>query len=149
METNIKKRETVSTCELDGRTFEINAYDPMLGNYILVQCINFVLPFGIGKNLADAVGTENVSAPAAKMMSKEEFVNFQKDILVTINEVLPGGNKTPVLRANGTYGTTDVTSKMLIRLMVASLAFNFKDFFSDIPLTNDSTPLQNLMSAIM
>ena len=134
---NIKKHETSSVYEMDGRRFIINAFDPMTGNYLLMQVISFILPFGIGDALGKAVGTEGTSTlkigSTGKMMGKEEFISFQKDVLSTIQEEYDSGNRSPVVRENGTYGVSDVTMQMLIKLLIASLAFNFKDFFEEIP----------------
>lgn len=133
--SNFKKHETFTTYEVNDRKFIINAYDPMTGNYILFQVINFVLPFGLDNMVKQEVGTEmrTSSVGSSKMMSKEDFINFQKDILVTINEEMPGGHLAPVLRENGTYGISDVTMTLVLKLLVASLAFNFKDFFKEFP----------------
>lgn len=134
MET-MNKRETVSTFNLNDREFEINAYDPMEGNYILAQILAFVLPFGIGDMLSASVGTEkqNVIPTSGKMMSKQDFMSLQIDILKTVKEVYSTGEKSPVVRENGTYGVSDVSMMMVLKLIVASLAFNFKDFFREVP----------------
>ena len=134
MET-MNKRETVSTFNLNGREFEINAYDPMEGNYILAQILAFVLPFGIGDMLSASVGTEkqNTIPTSGKMMSKQDFMSLQIDILKTVKEVYSTGEKSPVVRENGTYGVADVSMMMVLKLIVASLAFNFKDFFREVP----------------
>lgn len=128
---NVQKRETTSIFERDGRKFQINSYDPIEGNYILVQIISFVLPFGIGDLLEKEVGSEVKanSKTELKPMPKEDFIQLQKDILKTIYEVYDSGNKSPVVRDNGTYGISDVSMQLFIELIIASLAFNFKDFF--------------------
>lgn len=134
MET--KKRETSTTFEFDGRTFKINAFDPMTGNYILAQIIQFVLPMGIGNMLNEQVkGTEQKQqiGVSGQMMSKKDFIQLQIDILSTVSEIKGSGHEAPVVRENGTYGVEDATSLMCIKLIVASLAFNFKDFFSEVP----------------
>ena len=128
-----KKRETSSTFEYEGRNFKINMYDPMLGNYIIAQIMQFVLPFGIGNALSKKLsGTESVEniGLSGKMMSKQDFIQLQTDILSTVEEVYPSGNKSPVVRENGTYGVEDVTSLMCIKLIIASLAFNCEDVFN-------------------
>ena len=134
MET-MNKRETVSTFNLNDREFEMNAYDPMEGNYILAQILAFVLPFGIGDMLSASVGTEkqNVIPTSGKMMSKQDFMSLQIDILKTVKEVYSTGEKSPVVREHGTYGVADVSMMMVLKLIVASLAFNFKDFFREVP----------------
>ena len=138
MET-AKKRETTSTFNIEDRHFLITSYDPMEGNYILAQILSFVLPFGIGDMLNSSVGTEKKSVipSSGKMMSKQEFISLQTDILKTVYEVYPTNEKSPVVRENATYGISDVTMAMLIKLIVASLAFNFKDFFGEV-LSKDS-----------
>ena len=143
---NISKRETTSTYNMGGRNFLINSFDPMEGNYILAQILTFVLPFGIGNMLKSSMGTEMKSdiGSTGKMMNKKDFINLQIDILKNVEEIFPTGEKTPVVRENGTYGISDVTMGMLIKLIVAALAFNFKDFFDGIQ-SEDST-MGNLVS---
>ena len=46
-----KKRETKSTYSINGRNFQINSYDPMVGNYILMQIVSQVMPMGLGRML--------------------------------------------------------------------------------------------------
>lgn len=143
---NISKRETTSTYNMGGRNFLINSFDPMEGNYILAQILTFVLPFGIGDMLKSSMGTEMKSdiGSTGKMMNKKDFINLQIDILKNVEEIFPTGEKSPVVRENGTYGISDVTMGMLIKLIVAALAFNFKDFFDGIQ-SEDST-MGNLVS---
>ena len=104
-----KKRETKSTYSINGRNFQINSYDPMVGNYILMQIVSQVMPMGLGRMLNQEFGTESipsVGSEAVPMMSKRE---------------------------NGTYGVADVNMMMIMKLLIASLAFNFKDFFDAVP----------------
>ena len=136
-----KKRETTSTFEYEGRTFEINSYDPMVGNYILMQIISLVLPLGITAKLSEKLGAGSELGSTGKMMSKQEFVQFQVDILSTISEIKQSGHRAPVVRENGTYGIEDVTSIMCIKLIIASLAFNYKDFFKELPSLEEFMPL--------
>jgi len=143
---NIYKRETTSTYNIGGRNFLVNSFDPMEGNYILAQILTFVLPFGIGDMLKSSMGTEMKSdiGSSGKMMSKKDFINLQIDILKNVEEMFATGEKSPVVRENGTYGISDVTMGLLIKLIVATLAFNFKDFFDGIQ-SEDST-MGNLVS---
>lgn len=143
---NISRRETTSTYNMGGRNFLINSFDPMEGNYILAQILTFVLPFGIGDMLKSSMGTEMKSdiGYTGKMMNKKDFINLQIDILKNVEEIFPTGEKSPVVRENGTYGISDVTMGMLIKLIVTALAFNFKDFFDGIQ-SEDST-MGNLVS---
>lgn len=138
-----KKRETYTTYENDGRKFKINAFDPMIGNYILMQILTCVLPFGISDAIKQqAPGSESAMKVANsnnKMMSKQEFIALQTDILSTVEEVLPSGNTSPVVRENGTYGVEDVTSVLCLKLIIASLTFNYKDFFKELPSLDSLT----------
>ena len=132
-----KKRETYTTYENEGRKFKINSFDPMSGNYILMQILTCVLPFGISDALNQQVPGSETAMKAAnisgKMMSKQDFISLQTDILSTVEEILPSGNTSPVVRENGTYGVEDVTSILCLKLIIASLAFNYKDFFKELP----------------
>lgn len=132
-----KKRETYTTYENDGRKFKVNAFDPMTGNYILMQVLTCVLPFGISDALKQQAPGSEMAMKAAnsnnKTMSKQDFIALQTDILSTIEEILPSGNTSPVVRENGTYGVENVTSMLCLKLIIASLAYNYKDFFKELP----------------
>ena len=145
--SNIKKRETFTTFDHIGRRFIINSFNPLIGNYILIQCITFVLPFGIGKLLAQSLGGTEVESKigtSAKIMSKEDFIQFQQDILETVEEEYESGQRSPVMRGNGTFGISDVSSMLIIKLLIASLAFNFKDFFEELPSIDGLTKALDL-----
>ena len=138
-----KKRETYTTYENEGRKFKINSFDPMSGNYILMQILTCVLPFGISDALNQQVPGSEIAMKAAnisgKMMSKQDFIALQTDILSTVEEILPSGNTSPVVRENGTYGVEDVTSILCLKLIIASLTFNYKDFFKELPSLDSLT----------
>ena len=138
-----KKRETYTTYENEGRKLKINSFDPMSGNYILMQILTCVLPFGISDALKQQVpGSETAMKTAnisGKMMSKQDFIALQTDILSTVEEILPSGNTSPVVRENGTYGVEDDTSILCLKLIIASLAFNYKDFFKELPSLDSLT----------
>lgn len=140
------KRETTKRYEENGRTFIIHSFDPMEGNYLLTQVLTFALPLGLGEIISNQLkaGSESSSKIPSfgtqKPMSKEDFMQLQRDILMTIEEELPGGNKTPVVRENGTYGVIDITMGLVLRLLGASIVFNFKDFFEGIPSLEELIP---------
>ena len=136
LNSNINKRETFTTFDHEGRRFIINSYNPLVGNYLLIQAITFVLPFGLSNILSSTIGgtEKNVNiGKSSKIMSKEEFIQFQQDVLETIEEEFESGQRSPVMRSNGTFGISDVSSNLIVKLLIASLAFNFKDFFNDLP----------------
>ena len=143
---NIYKRETTSIYNIGDRKFVINSFDPMEGNYILAQILTFVLPFGVGDALSSSFGTEVKSelGSSGKTMNKKDFINLQIDILKNVEEAFPTNEKSPVVRENGTYGISNVTMSLLIKLIVATLAFNFKDFFEGIQ--SEGSTMDNLVS---
>lgn len=148
--SNIKKRETYTTIDHEGRRFIINSYNPLIGNYILIQAITCILPFGIGDVLARSISGSEVKSKlgtGSKIMSKEEFIQFQRDVLETVEEEFESGQKSPVIRENGTFGISDVSSGLIVKLLIASLAFNFKDFFNEFPSIESLTETLGLNSA--
>lgn len=138
-----KKRETYTTYEFEGRKFKINAFDPMTGNYILMQILTTILPFALGDSISQSIpGSEkaiNNAKNNGKIMSKQEFISLQTDILSTVEEMYNSGLSSPVVRENGTYGVDDVSSIMCLKLIIASLTFNYKDFFKELPSLEDFT----------
>lgn len=117
-----KKRVTEKVLDIEGRTFKIVKFDPLLGNYILLKCVTEVLPFGIGEK----AGIEHKSE--AKPINKEDFISLQADVLKHAYEILPG-DTPPVVRENDTYGVMDLSMGIAIQLLIGVLAFNFSDFF--------------------
>lgn len=123
----MEKRKTFDTYEFGDRKFILTKFDPLLGNYILMQVMSYVMPFGISGVFSNQVGME--SMPTAKM-SKNDFIELQKDILSGVYEQLPG-NRAPIFNDNGSYGINDVSMKLIVELLLAELVFNFQDFFED------------------
>lgn len=148
---NIKKRVTEDTLKIDGRTFQIRKFDPLLGNYIVMQLFMNVIPFGLGDTLSEKVpGFSSVAnkANTGKVMDKATFLDLQRDILSHAVEILPG-DKAPVVRENGTYGIMNFTQKICIELLIAILAFNFSDFFGEEGSSNGDDSVQDSNSANM
>ena len=52
------KRKTEDIYEVRGRTFVIKKFDPMIGNYILMQIMTMTLPFGLSSMISKAVGAD-------------------------------------------------------------------------------------------
>ncbi len=128
---NVKKRVTEDILTIDGRTFKIEKFNPLLGNYILLKCMSLALPFGIAEQAAGKMeGAESLVNKNKPQISKEEFIELQIDILTHAYEILPG-NTTPVLRKDGTPGILDFSMKIAIQLIIAIIAFNFSDFFGE------------------
>lgn len=131
VEMNIKKRVTEDEYKLGDRTFILEKYNPLTGNYLLFKVFTSLLPLGldklISKNIPGSGAMDNLTR---QPMSKVEFVELQQDILSSVYERLPAG-RTPVIRQDGTFGCNPLTSPETIQLMIATLAFNFADFFAD------------------
>lgn len=123
------KRKTEDIYEVRGRTFVIKKFDPMIGNYILMQILTMTLPFGLSSMISKAVGADIGKGNTMKM-SKNDFIDLQKDILSFVYEKLPG-NTTPVINENGSYGVMDLDMMLCFQLIVSCLAFNFSDFFGE------------------
>lgn len=132
---NISKRKTNDTIEIDGRTFMLEAFDPLLGNYILVKLLTFTLPFGLSGAVGEKLNSDEIKNSQNPTLSKNDFMELQKDILSCCYEILPSG-KTKIINENGSYGIINPTMKIFFQLIIASLAFNFSDFFGEGGLTD-------------
>lgn len=130
---NISKRQNSKLIDIEDRTFKIEKFDPLMGNYILLQLVQFVLPFG----LSDKVGIPDklTSSVSRVNMNKNDFLELQRDVLSVCSEVLPAGD-APVVREDGSYGIIDFTSAISIQLLIGAIAFNFSDFFDGEGLTS-------------
>ena len=130
----IKKRTTQDVVEISGRKFRIKKFDPMLGNYILLTLMTTVLPFGLSGVLSKEVG---VNIGSGKQISKESFMDLQRDVLSVCYEILPA-NETPVLHHEGGYGISNPTQEIILGLLISSIAYNFASFFTESPSNLES-----------
>lgn len=133
MDENIKKRVTEDTITLDGRTFVIKKFDPLMGNYIIAALSANLLPLGLGNLISANLGVDIGNNKNSPVIDKKQFLELQRDILSVCYEVLSAG-RAPVITENGGYGINDFTSNIAIQLIVATVAFNYKDFFDASPL---------------
>jgi hypothetical protein len=124
-----KNRVVKDTIEINGRKFILKRYDPLSGTYILSTAIKFIMPFGIGSALSKQMGVGELGTSGTEM-TKQQFIDFQKDILASCYELLPAG-EAKVVNDNGTYGIDNFTMQISIQLIIASMAFNFIDFFDE------------------
>lgn len=139
---NAKKRKIEDRIDIDGRTFQLKSFDPLIGNYILVTLLSVVLPFGIGDAIKSSIGygSENIPtkiSDSSNMIDKKSFIELQKDILSYVEEVLPAGN-TPIILSNGNYGIMNFNMGIAIKLLIAEITFNFSDFFGEF-LSSDKS----------
>lgn len=139
---NVKKRKVEDRIEIDGRTFQLKSFDPLIGNYILVTLFSVVLPFGIGDAIKSAIGSGSENIPtkvsdSSVLIDKKSFVELQKDILSYVEEILPAGN-TPIILSNGNYGIMNFNMGIAIKLLIAEITFNFSDFFGEFLSSDES-----------
>ena len=129
----MEKRKVEDIYEIGGRKFVLKKFDPMLGNYILLQLFTMTLPFGLSDKINQVLDASGQIGNNSRMISKEEFMSLQKDILSYVYERLEGRD-APLINNNGSYGVSDITIGILFQLLIAEIAFNFTDFFGDLGL---------------
>jgi hypothetical protein len=129
----VEKRETFKVVEISGRKFRIEKFDALTGSYLAYQLLNIALPPMLGGLLAKSGIPVGGSRSAGRVMSKQEFFDFQRDCLAACFEVLPAGNM-PVITENG-FGVIGLEQDLptVLMLTVHALLFNVQSFFEDGP----------------
>jgi len=129
------KRETKKIVEIQGRKFEIRSFDAFTGSYIAFTLMEKMLPMGMEAKVMNAVkadcGDAAVSLPSRALMSKGEFIAFQRDVLSVVGEVLPA-RTAPLFNENGSWGVADIedNAMLVIMLTIHALVFNIAGFFT-------------------
>lgn len=146
------KRETKKIVELQGRKFEIRSFDAFTGSYIAFTLMEKMLPMGMEAKVMNAVkadgGDAAVSLPSRAIMSKADFIAFQRDVLSVVGEVLPG-RTAPIINENGSWGVEDIADNamLVIMLTIHALVFNIAGFFGGDGLMELKAGLQDLSFA--
>ena len=146
------KRETKKIVEIQGRKFEIRAFDAFTGSYIAFTLMEKMLPMGMEAKVMNAVkadgGDAAVSLPSRALMSKGEFIAFQRDVLSVVGEVLPA-RTAPLFNENGSWGVVDIedNAMLVIILTIHALVFNIAGFFTGDGLKELKVGLQSLSFA--
>ena len=146
------KRETKKIVELQGRKFEIRSFDAFTGSYIAFTLMEKMLPMGMEAKVMNAVkadgGDAAVSLPSRAIMSKADFIAFQRDVLSVVGEVLPG-RTAPIINENGSWGVEDIADNaiLVIMLTIHALVFNSAGFFGGDGLMELKAGLQDLSFA--
>lgn len=146
------KRETKKIVELQGRKFEIRSFDAFTGSYIAFTLMEKMLPMGMEAKVMNAVkadgGDAAVSPPSRAIMSKADFIAFQRDVLSVVGEVLPG-RTAPIINENGSWGVEDIADNaiLVIMLTIHALVFNIAGFFGGDGLMELKAGLQDLSFA--
>ena len=146
------KRETKKIVEIHGRKFEIRSFDAFTGSYIAFTLMEKMLPMGMEAKVMNAVkadgGDAAVSLPSRALMSKGEFIAFQRDVLSVVGEVLPA-RTAPLFNENGSWGVADIedNAMLVILLTIHALVFNIAGFFTGDGLKELKAGLQSLSFA--
>ena len=146
------KRETKKIVEIQGRKFEIRSFDAFTGSYIAFTLMEKMLPMGMEAKVMNAVkadgGDAAVSLPSRALMSKGDFIAFQRDVLSVVGEVLPA-RTAPLFNENGSWGVVDIedNAMLVIILTIHALVFNIAGFFTGDGLKELKVGLQSLSFA--
>lgn len=147
------KRETKKIVEIQGRKFEIRSFDAFTGSYIAFTLMEKMLPMGMEAKVMNALRAEGkdvdaLPTPNRALMSKGEFIAFQRDVLSVVGEVLPG-RTAPLFNDNGSWGVEDAADNamLVILLTIHALVFNIAGFFSGDGLKELKAGLQSLSFA--
>lgn len=146
------KRETKKIVEIQGRKFEIRSFDAFTGSYIAFTLMEKMLPMGMEAKVMNAVkadgGDAAVCLPSRALMSKGEFISFQRDVLSFVGEVLPA-RTAPIFNENGSWGVADIegNAMLVILLTIHALVFNIAGFFTGDGLKELKAGLQSLSFA--
>lgn len=146
------KRTTKKIVEIQGRKFEIRSFDAFTGSYIAFTLMEKMLPMGMEAKVMNAVkadgGDAAVSLPSRALMSKGEFIAFQRDVLSVVGEVLPA-RTAPLFNENGSWGVADIedNAMLVIMLTIHALVFNIAGFFTGDGLKELKAGLQSLSFA--
>ena len=147
------KRETKKIVEIQGRKFEIRSFDAFTGSYIAFTLMEKMLPMGMEAKVMNALRAEGkdvdaLPTPNRALMSKGEFIAFQRDVLSVVGEILPG-RTAPLFNDNGSWGVEDVADNAMpvILLTIHVLVFNIAGFFTGDGLKELKAGLQSLSFA--
>lgn len=123
----MEKRETTKRLEIKGRDFVLEKFDPLFGVYLATTFLG-----ADHKNGMEGIIKSLLSKP------KNEFIQLEKDILSYCYEILPSG-RVKLIDDGGNFAVQDMTSALVLSIVVQSLMFSLTDFF-------DQEVMKNLMS---
>lgn len=140
-------RETSKRVKVQGREFEIRAFDALTGSYIAYTILQKVLPAGMESQVQEMADMPDMPK-GRTVMTKKEFLGLQKDVLSVVYEVLPA-RTAPILNKNGSWGVADIENNTLLVLIltIQALAFNIGGFFGEGGLSELQTALHDLLPA--
>lgn len=125
------------------RTFKIKKFNALTGSFILYNLLNKVLPAFLSTELNTAVAdapnadllTQDKMVGIAQTLNKvemtrDEFMQLQRDCLSVCYEVLPGREVPVVDPTTGNFGAIGLEDNtgVVMNLTIQSLIFNVKGF---------------------
>jgi hypothetical protein len=135
----IEKRPKLKDVKVNGRDFRVKKFDALTGSYIAYRLMAEALPMGIGR----AVGIpENASS---KAMSKQDFIEIQKDCLRVCFEILPAG-EICIMGENGQFAVSGLEddASTVLALTVHSIMHNISGFFGEGLLDSITKGMSNI-----
>ena len=134
----METRVTTKKIEVKGRQFVLEKFDPFFGVYIATTFISEI------SNRKEGIGGV-IKALLSK--PKEEFIKLQKDILSYCYEILPVG-RVRVVDESGNFAIQDVSSAMVLSLLVQSLMFSMTDFFDQEVMTGMTSQIEQALQGL-
>ena len=132
------KRESFKDIDIQGRKWRITRFDALTGSYIAYKLLFQMLPMGIEENVP------GMNLPKGRsLMTKEEFVDLQKDCLAVCSELTVVGNQQvpiPILMRGGSWAIDGIDQDIMLVMVLTMhcLVFNISSFFEQDAL-NDLT----------
>lgn len=134
----METRVTTKKIEVKGREFVLEKFDPFFGVYIATTFISEI------SNRKEGIGGVIKSLLSKP---KEEFIKLQKDILSYCYEILPVG-RVRVVDESGNFAIQDVSSAMVLSLLVQSLMFSMTDFFDKEVMTGMTSQIEQALQGL-
>lgn len=136
----MENRINTKKIEVKGRTFVLEKFDPFFGVYLATTFIG-----------SDHKGGIQGMIKCLVAKPKDELIQLQKDILSYCYEILPSG-RVKLIDENGNFAVSDMSSALVLSLVVQSLMFSMTDFFDPEVMKNMmsqvETDLQNLSQSL-
>ena len=141
-------KETFKDVEVGDRKFRLHKFDALTGSYIMYTLLTQILPMGLGKQIEglEAEAGANANLP---VMSKEKFMEMQKDCLRACSEIKGVDNQVlpvSVMLPDGRWGIDDIKddAPLAMVLTIQVLGYNSLSFFAGNALGMFQTSIAQL-----
>jgi len=145
----MKPNERFTEVTINERRFQIGKFDALTGSFMAVKLAGMIAPLVKSINVDAVRGAEKLEdvkmssfditgiLSAIGSLTEEDFAYVQGKCLRVCREILPG-DLAPVIRADGSFGVTDLDddTATVMALTVHALMFNIKSFFGASPLAS-------------